>query len=433
MTEATTSATTAPALKLDPSKDLWTNIAANVKDVAQETPEFNIMILGPRKGGKTTVVQRYCNGGPGAANENASPTLPPAVPTKDSSSSRSATALEYIPFRREVTRSKDTSSTTAAAGGGGNSGNIVQQLHFWELGGGTDLAPLIDVVFTPEQIHTCSALLIADLSVPDRVFDTILQWLRRVDKRLQDCFTRMRAKNSSTPDKMISLFGKRHGWDTHPDAATVKLIPIPIIVCATKYDVLTSTEKDMEKIRLLVRSLRFLAHYHGASFLLAGDDREGISKLRALVAQEVLQSPAGGAGPMNPPSQPDATAGPVHVVSGADSFKDIHAAPPGLATPNNFVSSNDKEIDKWKIGVETAFPPKGGNTANSEASSDGQKMAQAAQDFAAVAYGQFAEPLIDACRRQKDDLQEQTRRAMAKKAAQTAAAQGDGAVVGPAK
>ena len=393
MTEAPSS------LKLDPSKDLWANISMNLRDVVQDVPDYNILFVGGRCGGKSSVMQRFCGLGPLQVG---------VTPSSGGNLKQGATALEYFPSRREVSKSSATSATSVQA----------QQLHCWELGGGTDLAPLVDVVLSPEQIHTCSVVIVCDLSTPERCFDTAVEWLQKVAKRVESCFATMREKKSSTPDRMISSYAKRFGWETHADVARLKIIPLPIILIAAKFDVLKSKE-DFAKCERLVKALRFLAHYHGASFVTTSDktlteDREA-QRVRSVMNHVLLHSAA--------PERslhvtPEAADKEQHCISGADSFKDIKAAVQPSQMPS-FKSTKDAEMDKYKAMVESDFP----SNRDAVGLLEGK---QAAMEFQKQAYEVYGEPVIDACRRQKDEIRDQSRRVAEKKAAQTAAAQGEG-------
>ena len=153
----------------------------------------------------------------------------------------------------------------------------------------------------------------------------------------------------------------------------------------TKFDIFLQNEKDVARVRLLVRGLRFLAHYHGASFITTSsatltDDRDA-QRLRSIANHVLLQAPCPQA---LPPLQGDTSVGPVHAVGGSDSMKEIHAAPT-MTNMSGFLSTGDREVDKWKAVVDDSFPP--GKAA------DGDKTAAAAE-FSETAYKMYAEPVI---------------------------------------
>ena len=48
----------------------------------------------------------------------------------------------------------------------------------------------------------------------------------------------------------------------HPDKDTLDLIPVPITIIGTKYDLFQNF--DSEKKKIITRTLRYVAHHHGA-------------------------------------------------------------------------------------------------------------------------------------------------------------------------
>eukprot|EP00760_Papus_ankaliazontas_P034560 PhM_4_TR7257/c0_g2_i1/m.95245/K10417/DYNC2LI; dynein light intermediate chain 2, cytosolic len=396
-------------LKIDPAKDLWTNIAANLKEAAQETPEYNWLLLGPRRGGKTQFMSRVTSG---------------AI-TNVKEGKAGAAALEYYTARREITvhgASQKKDPSTEGSSQQQQQQQQTVQIHFWELGGGTDLAPLVDVVITPENITTIGVTIVADLSRPESVFDSTLSWLRRVHARVNACFERMRAKNSSTPEKMLAKLKTKYNLDSHSDVAAMRLCPVPIVVIATKADQLIQAENDSTKVELVLRALRYVSHTHSASFVCTSiqtlhDEREA-HRLRHVVNHVVL-------GQDMPADYHtlELKVEPYYSVLGGDSFKAIHAAAELTAgSPKGFVSTGDRELDKWKLLLHDAFPPSDGGDGGDAGA---ERAAAARNEFMTMAYKQYAEPVVDACRRQKDELLEQWRRANAKKVAQAAAASGE--------
>ena len=163
-----------PQLKLDRSKTLWENIAAKPQQVA-ETQEVNMIVLGSKRGGKSTLIQRF-------------------IKRDETSIPRPNTALDYSHGRKEE-------------------GKKIQTAHFWEVGGGSDLHMLADVVLTPENIHTVSALVILDLSDPCTLWDTLFSSLNRISKRSNECFAKMRSKNNNTPDRLLQRHRRKVGED----------------------------------------------------------------------------------------------------------------------------------------------------------------------------------------------------------------------------
>ena len=165
-----------PKLVLDRSKTLWDNIASKPAP-ATEHQEMHLLVLGSKRGGKSTLVQRFIK-----RDETAIP--------------KPTTALDYCHGRREE-------------------GKKSQTAHFWEVGGGSELHMLADVVLTPENIHQTAVVVVVDLSDPRTLWDTLFVSLRRVEARVNECFAKMRLKNNTTPDRLLQRHRRKVGED-HP-------------------------------------------------------------------------------------------------------------------------------------------------------------------------------------------------------------------------
>jgi hypothetical protein len=94
------------------------------------------------------------------------------------------------------------------------------------------------------------------------VLDSLVFWLDRVRKRIDNCLRVMSEKKSTLPDRLRDRARKDFGAD-HPDAELVNLCPTPILITATKFE--TFQNKDAELRKIMGRTLRFLAHVNGAS------------------------------------------------------------------------------------------------------------------------------------------------------------------------
>mgnify|MGYP001560031855 FL=1 len=352
--------------KIDPSKDLWQNITANVKDAGSEQVDQNVLIVGSRGSGKSTLVSRMLGSSSSAAPK----------PT---------TALEYSYGKREER-------------------NTTQIAHFWELAQGNELAALSDVVLSPEAIHTVVVCIVLDCGDLTSMWDTLTYWLKRIDRRLQDIFARMKAKNSSTPDKMLQRHRRRIGED-HPDLAALRLTGLPVVIIASRMDML---KEDTMKTKTLMRSLRYVAHVYGASLIVtsAQQEREA-SKLRALLNHHIFGVPF-----EQRLTQMDYEKGGLLIPCGKDSFSDI-----GIPTPTSapgFKPSGDAELDKWKAPFDEAFPPK-----------VVKERSHIDDEFVALLFDAdkgAAEPAVDAMLKQKEEELELYRKSAAKKSAQLASA-----------
>ena len=118
---------------------------------------------------------------------------------------------------------------------------------------------------------------------------------------------------------------------------------------------------------------------------LSSKDEKDMNRYRALMAHMVF----GSAFPekyMNV----DHTKGPLLVWPGRDTFQAI-GQPIGMQKElPGFVSTGDKELDKFKMPFDDAFPPK-------------KTQQQQKDSFTSALYDEFAEAAIDAVRAQKDE------------------------------
>lgn len=349
-----------PKPVVDANKDLWSNIQANVKDVAESSNDQTVLIVGSRHCGKSSLINRL--------NGNTASTKP-------------TTALEYSYGKRE-----ERNQTSIA--------------HFWELAQGAELAQLADVVLTPETIHQCVVCVVLDCNDLGTAFQTANTWLKRIDRRVQDIFTKMRAKGSNTPDKMMARMKKRIG-DDHPDLSHLRISGVPTILICSRMDML---KEDTVRNKLLVRTMRFLAHIHGASLIFTSENEREAAKLRAILSHMIFQIPLDAKNINFDPEK-----GGVLIPAGQDTFSSI--GDPHPSSPPNFQPSGDSTLDRWKAPFDEMFPPR--VIRDEQASLNNQK-----DDFYHLLYDPekgAAEPIVDATRKQKDSELEQYRRALAAK------------------
>ena len=104
----------------------------------------------------------------------------------------------------------------------------------------------------------------------------------------------------------------------------VDLLPVPVLICANKFDTLKSTEP--ESLRILARTLRALAHSNGASLLYTSRAHRDtlLKNYRARLTAHVMASSSGG-GKAAAPSLDHTQHISLH--AGQDSFAQIGDAP----------------------------------------------------------------------------------------------------------
>lgn len=352
-----------PQVKIDPTKDLWTNIAANVKEQSQETNDQTVLVVGVKQSGKTSVIQRML----GATSTNP----------------KATTALEYSYGKKEER-------------------NVTQIAHFWELAQGMELSQLSDVVVVAENIHSVLAVIVVDCADPSSAWVNATFWMKKIDSRAQELFQKMRAKGSQTPDKLLTRAKKRFG-EGHPDISRIRTSGIPTVLVCNRLDKYTL---DTGKLKQFARSMRFLAHMYGASLIFTSDHEREATKLRALLNHLIFQSAYDQKYTLF-----DSDKGGILIPAGSDSFRDI--GDPVPCNMANFKPTGDAELDRWKAPFDETFPPSKAQEDKKGAASDKEFLEQLYN----VTSG-YGEPLIDAMRKQKDAELEQYRKAAAAKKAE---------------
>lgn len=354
-----------PPIKIDHTKDLWQNIALNVKESATDAGDKTVFIVGSKGAGKSSVVNRLLG-------SNVKP--------------KPSTALEYRCWKKDE------------RGG-------MQMAHLWELAQGDQLSSLTDVVMTAENIHTVSVFVVVDCGDPSSVWETCSKWLKRIDRRVEEVYQKMRSKSSATPDKLVERAKAKIGLE-HPDLAKMRISGLPTVIVANRIDVFKG---DTTKLKLIAKALRFVAHMYGASLIFSSDKSEDVKKLCLLADATVFQQKKFDEDRY---VNLEPERGYVLVTPTKDTFRQIGDAP--LTNFNDFVGTSDPELDRWKAPFDEAFVPKG-KAASAAASSAEDAFLKKLYETGADGFG---EPAVDSVRKLKDEELEQYRRSSAKKAAE---------------
>ncbi|KAI1894432.1 hypothetical protein AGOR_G00115740 [Albula goreensis] len=270
--------------------------------------EKTVFFIGNKAGGKTTILLRCLD-----RDEQPKPTL----------------ALEYTFGRRA--RGHNTPKDIA---------------HFWELGGGTSLSDLIQIPITQQNVRALSVVLVVDLSKPNVLWgttDRLLQAARtQVDRAFSDQGTReSRTSKQSTPKRAPRTLHK-----DHPDRELINPLPVPLLIIGSKYDIFQ--DFDSEKRKVICKTLRFLAHYHGASLIFSSSKSEGLmSKTRGFITHLAFGTERGKTMSTDPSK-------PLIIPAGMDSLSQIGSPP---ATDFDIGSLHARNpLDLWKKVFERVFP-----------------------------------------------------------------------------
>ncbi|KAG8343143.1 putative Dynein light intermediate chain (DLIC) [Trypanosoma vivax] len=354
-----------PQLTIDPTKDLWQNIALNAKESNVSQAEVNMFVVGAPSSGKSSVINRICSsiGGSGATSKGKTKLKP-------------TTALDYT-YTTRVNR------------------HVSQVVHFWELAQGMELSQLCEVVLIPENVHTMFVMIVVDLGDPSTIWETLAYWLKRTDRRVNEIAQKMRAKGSTTPDKLQARARLALG-EGHPDVNRIRFSGLPTVIVCNKLDAFAG---DTSQLKTLTRCLRFIAHLYGAYLVFTSEAESG--KLRLLLNHMLFLTPFDAK-----QIEFDADRGVVLVTPESDTFVDI-GDPPVCDMSTASRSTGDSELDRWKVPLDAMFPPK-----NSEDQLQNDPLLKRLYD---MGDGGFGEPLIDTVRKQKDEELEQYRKGAAKR------------------
>lgn len=372
-----------PKVTIDQTKDLWQNISLNVKDGEAETNEVNVLMVGASESGKSTLLQRIYSTFTSATTGGSTSRGKAGSGGTSSKKIKPTTALDYS-FARRTDRHQ------------------AQVAHFWELAQGTDLSQLADVIVTPENIHAMAIIVVVDASDGGlgKIWETATYWLKRLDRRISEILSRMRAKGSGTPDKLLHRAHRLLGGEENPDLKRMRISGVPTVLVVNKMDAFS---KDSTKLKLLGQCLRFLAHLYGAHLIFTGED-ETVAKWRLLISHILFQSPFD-----TRQIQMDPERGNLLVMADRDSFIDIGDPPiTNFSSMQRGARSGDGELDRWGAPFDAVFPPKQENALASEDRRQDDFMKKL-YDLSEDGYG---EPTIDAMRRQKEEELEQYRKAM---------------------
>nr|XP_019825632.1 PREDICTED: cytoplasmic dynein 2 light intermediate chain 1 isoform X2 [Bos indicus] len=318
-----------------PSETLWEIAKAEVEKRGSsenegdgaEIGEKSVFFLGSKNGGKTTIILRCLD-----RDEPPKPTL----------------ALEYTYGRRTKGH------------------NIPKDIaHFWELGGGTSLLDLISIPITSDTLRTFSIVLVLDLSKPNDLWPTMENLLQATKLNIDKVIMKLGKKNSKAASEMRQKMWSNMQKD-HPDF-------------------------DSEKRKVICKTLRFVAHYYGASLMFTSKSEALLLKIRGVINQLAF-------GINKSKSICVDQNKPLFITAGLDSLSQI--GPPPL--PDNDIGKLHARspMDLWKKVYEKLFPPKSINTL--------KDVKDPAKD------PQYAESEVDEMRIQKDQELEQYKRSSSK-------------------
>ncbi|RUS72999.1 hypothetical protein EGW08_019247 [Elysia chlorotica] len=227
-------------------RSLW-DIAVEQSNLEKEADnaqceESSIFLVGSKSSGKTSIILRFLD-----RDEPPKPTV----------------ALEYTFGRRAKGH------------------NIAKDVgHIWELGGGTWLSKLMDIPINQNTLLHTTLMLVLDLSSPTELWVTMETLLNAAKTRLEEAIQEAKADDPYIKDKLRKKAWERVG-EEHQDKTMMEPFLVPLVIVGSKYDVFQ--DFDSEKRKIICKTLRFLAHVHGATLQFFSIKQEQmVSRMRGI-------------------------------------------------------------------------------------------------------------------------------------------------------
>ena len=248
-------ASRAPSTPFDAGqKNVWTDVIDHNKSVAKQRgdsgrPDGVLFVVGSRGCGKTTLVNRLL------------------YPDK-TEVPKPTEGMEYNYARR---------ASSGAGGGGGVDRKDVA--HVWEIAGSRHFADEVteqDNVFLGRHVTTAVVAICVDLANPTRRC-AAEYWLGRVHARCADVREVSRegeqaaeqlVRRSERSSRLAAAAGEPAGAHEDAESPLVRHSGVTVLIVATKHDAWRRT--DPERMKVLVRALRFLAHTNAAGLFFLG-------------------------------------------------------------------------------------------------------------------------------------------------------------------
>lgn len=315
---------------------------AQEKQNAEDThiEEKSIVFLGSKDAGKTSIIFRILD------RED--------VP-------KPTTALEYTYARRPRNNSLEKDIA-----------------HIWELGGGTWLSKLADITVDADSIRTMSVALVLDLSKPNELWVTLDKWLQVLKARVEVVLNDLRDTDVKVKEHLKRDAWQRVGED-HPDQELIDPFLLPLVIIGTKYDIFQ--DFDPEKRKIICKTLRFVAHRHGAHLMFFSTKLESLLGKTRLVVNNFMFST-----PLAKSAQTEYSK-PLMITAGQDAFQQIGTPPLPEGDIGRITAKTPWDL--WKHAYVQNFPQ--------ESFADPSLAPDPAKDK------QFAEKEIDAMRAKKDE------------------------------
>ena len=219
----------------DEELDIWELIQTDegAAQLPQETANAEdsntLLVVGDIGCGKSTLIQSFLKPN---SNKDPKPTF----------------ALEYN-FARKKNASAGSKSLA----------------HIWELGGDIKEPSLLSIPLPTATIPSAAVMIVVDLSKPENVLTSLQRWIQLVREHIQARMSELKATGTGEVAAKMKAVAKSRYGEEHDDLKNVRPCEVPIVIVGNKFDLFRS--KASADRRALLQAVRFIAHYHGASFL----------------------------------------------------------------------------------------------------------------------------------------------------------------------
>jgi len=267
--------------------------------------------------------------------------------------------------------------------------------HIWELGEGTFLMKLIDVVVNPENILNTSVIITLDLSKLSELWITMETLITYLRQRIKECVKEANKTNPRVKEKLKKSIHDR--INSNIDESKLEPLALPTAIVCTKYDIFETYEPEKQKI--ISKTLRFVAHYFGAHLIFSSYKNETtINRLKLLLNHLLLDDSFTIKQPQIDHLKP------LFVPCGTDTMESIGLPPLSSSELND--PNHKTLLDLWRTLFCKNFPQE-------ESKKDPSLLEDYGKD------PQFEESIIDSLKDQKMKELENLREILTKRRAQT--------------
>ena len=187
--------------------------------------------------------------------------------------------------------------------------------HIWELGGDIKESSLLNIPLPTSNLPNAAVMIVVDMSKPENVLTSLQRWIQLVREHIQARMSELKSTGTGEAAGKMKVAAKARYGEEHEDLKNVRPCEVPIVIVGNKFDIFRS--KPSADRRALVQAIRFMAHYHGASFVATSRTESAYrDMLRGVMGTVAFGLPPKGVCEVSGDK-------PAQVAAGKDSFKNI--------------------------------------------------------------------------------------------------------------